>query len=1233
MDTERDLLFGVLAMQADLINAEQLTEVYGAEASQKTLSLADQLEARGWINRDERAEVERTLERKLRKHGGDPQATLLATAGDQVRTVLASVGDPSVQATLSTTSAAASGHVLITTIGTTENRDRYTLTRLHAKGGIGQVWLARDEDLGRDVALKELRPERIENPVVWARFLEEARITGQLEHPSIVPIYELTRRKDHQPFYTMRFVRGRTLTEAIRDYHQKRKQGQARPLDLAHLLNAFVAVCNAIAYAHSRGVIHRDLKGQNIVLGDFGEVMVLDWGLAKLVGRPDEPFTEPPVVLHDAAHEPTMQGQVLGTPAYMAPEQAEGRLDRVGRHSDIYSLGAILYEILTDVPPFIGQNTADLLRRVREELPPRPRQINPTAPTAVEAICLKAMAKQAEERYESATELAEEIRRWLADEPVTAYPERWYVRFSRWSRRHKTAVTVAGVLLATAVVTLAITNVLIGHERNEARRQREQARQAVDEMYTEVATKWLEDRGELDSLQRRFLEKALAYYERFAEEDASDPTVRQERCRAYQRVGDILRKLGRKPQAERAYRSALRLQKALAQENPRHRDYQYQWALDNDRLADLLVKFDDPSKSVEAEPLYRQSVELLTRLIARSPGGARSYQIALAKTKKSLADLLRKDSRTKQAAEATYREAIQLLEPTLVAGSDDPEPPLALAATFNALGSLQQRDLGQRDAAEQSYRRSLALLEELLSQSISTPTFREDLAESHNSLYLFLLAEGKTAEAEPALRRSLELYERLVADYPRRPEYRRKLVRAYSNLGMLLQKEGRLDQAERAYQQANQFGKALVAEDANDIDCLNDLARALNNLGELLAKLGHAPAAEAAYRRSWELYDRLATGHLHQPSYLQSRAGVEMNLGVLLDSQGRKADADLLYQRAIDGYKTLVAEVPANPELRQELARSLNNLGTILAEDRPQAAEDAYLEAIKLLGQLVVKFPKVPDYRRDQASWLSNRGELRRKHRLPGAEADFRQALAIFEKLVDDFPKVPDYRLGVAVAQLNLGEWLQSQDQLAQAEENFRAAIQGFEALVGEVPKAPDFQSYLGYALEDLGKLLLAKKDASQARALLERAVRSQRAALAVNPGSAGYRQLLQGHLTALGQALIALGGQDDDARQAEEFLRGISGPAAARFDAAVLFASCAGLMEDSTQLPEPERKARARAYADRAVALLREAVEHGDRVTEWIKDDVFKPLRSRDDFQRLEDEAGRIAKPQQNGS
>jgi serine/threonine-protein kinase len=310
--------------------------------------------------------------------------------------------------------------------------ERYHRLRVHATGGIGRVWLARDSDLGRDIALKELRPEHAANATFGARFLQEARITGQLEHPAIVPVYSLARARDgRRPFYTMRFVKGRTLSAAARAYHDGRLAERADPLELPTLLNAFVTVCNAVAYAHSRGVIHRDLKGQNVILGDFGEVVVLDWGLAKLVGRPEGADHSPAIVLNDATTDSgyTMQGETLGTPGYMAPEQAAGRLDRIGFHTDVYGLGAILYEILTAGPPFAGGSTEEVLRKAREEEPAPPRLRWPQVPPELEALCLQALAKRPDDRCASAGAMSQDVQRWLGEMTERTQADRQRARF------------------------------------------------------------------------------------------------------------------------------------------------------------------------------------------------------------------------------------------------------------------------------------------------------------------------------------------------------------------------------------------------------------------------------------------------------------------------------------------------------------------------------------------------------------------------------------------------------------------------------------------------------------------------------------------------------------------------------------------------------------------------------------------------------------------------------------
>ncbi len=483
MDTDQNLLFGVLALQVDLLDAGQFAEACSAWAARKTQPLAALIQERGWISAAERAHVEFLLHRKLRKHGGDAHASLIAVSDDRARGVIAGIADVDVRQSLAELSTREDRTLISTVAHEPGSRQRYTLTGLHAHGGIGQVWLALDGDLGRQVALKELRPERAGDTALASRFIEEARITGQLEHPGIVPVYELARRPDDgQPFYTMRFIHGRTLAEAARNYHDRRQAGESRPLELIALLNAFVAVCNAVAYAHSRRVIHRDLKPQNVVLGDFGEVVVLDWGLAKLADRPDDMGALESVALDgDSSRRATMAGQVLGTPAYMAPEQAQGRLDQINHRTDVYGLGAILYEILVGQPPFGGAPTLDVLRLVINDPPARPRSVVPATPQALEAVCLKALAKEPAARYESARVLADEVRHFLADEPVREYTEPIPVRAARWMRRHRTLVSGVAVLLLTVTAATVAGLVLLGRKNQEVAAERNTARVAADQ--------------------------------------------------------------------------------------------------------------------------------------------------------------------------------------------------------------------------------------------------------------------------------------------------------------------------------------------------------------------------------------------------------------------------------------------------------------------------------------------------------------------------------------------------------------------------------------------------------------------------------------------------------------------------------------------------------------------------------------------------------------------------------
>jgi PAS domain S-box-containing protein len=417
MTSDRNLLFGALAMQAGLITADQFAKACSIWATSKASSLPDILYEQGWLVPQDQAHVDYLVERKLTRVGGDVRESFAGLSAE-IRGVLATIGDDTIGGAGIRQTIAYEGQGDATTTRAPKSGQRYQLNTLHAAGGIGEIWLARDADLERDVAVKRLQSQSSGSEVTKMRFLREARITGQLDHPGVVPIYEICLDEaTGQPYYSMRFLRGRTLTEAVKVYHDRRKQQGSDTQALLALLNAFCIVCNTVAYAHSKGIVHRDLKCDNVILGDYGEVVVIDWGLAKEVGSYE--------VAGAGGHDPeqyasanpaaTLAGHILGSPAYMAPEQAAGLIDMIGPRTDVYGLCAILYEILSGQPPFMGRNALEVLTKVADVPPERPSDLAPGIPEALEQICLKGLEKLPSRRHASADSLAQAVQSWVSD--------------------------------------------------------------------------------------------------------------------------------------------------------------------------------------------------------------------------------------------------------------------------------------------------------------------------------------------------------------------------------------------------------------------------------------------------------------------------------------------------------------------------------------------------------------------------------------------------------------------------------------------------------------------------------------------------------------------------------------------------------------------------------------------------------------------------------------------------
>ena len=372
----------------------------------------------------------------------------------------------------------------------TPNRrgDRYEIRRQLGSGGFGTVHLAYDNVLRREVALKEVRRDLSGKDAtrrdLGSRLLREVQITGQLEHPGIVPIYDLSASSDQaDAFYTMRVVRGQPLQEAIASFHAKRDEldrdkGKADRLELPRLLTAIIGICNAISHAHARGVMHRDLKPGNVVLGEFGEVILLDWGLAKLASDPDDPEVERSSRSSDrtrriATDTPadTQDGGAVGTPAYMAPEQALGT---PSQYTDIYGIGAILFELLTGRAPHEGRDSTGVLEHILHRPTPRARSVRAGVPRELDAVCARAMAREPSDRYPTPAALAKDLQRYLADEPVSVCHEPLTGRVWRLMRRHRTWTLAVGVVAAVTITVTSIAAVMLAQVSENERHAREE---------------------------------------------------------------------------------------------------------------------------------------------------------------------------------------------------------------------------------------------------------------------------------------------------------------------------------------------------------------------------------------------------------------------------------------------------------------------------------------------------------------------------------------------------------------------------------------------------------------------------------------------------------------------------------------------------------------------------------------------------------------------------------------
>ncbi len=730
----------------------------------------------------------------------------------------------------------------------------YEVLERIARGGMGVVYRARQKRPNRLVALKLIAREAL-GTGDERRFRHEAEIAASLDHPHIVPIYEVG-DVSGRPFFSMKLIEGGSLGKWIAD-------GRLQIADLtwshqAGMARVVASVARAVHHAHERGILHRDLKPGNILLQSSDSnlksaisnlqsaiPLVSDFGLARRMWGDSE-----------LSHS----GAAVGTPSYMAPEQARGERSAITTLTDVYGLGAVLYALLTGQPPFRGETPLTTLQMVQEKVPDPPHHVDPAVNRDLATICLKCLEKEPRRRYPSADAVADDLERWLAGQAIEARPVGPVERAWRWCRRKPLVavlVATAALSLTLLIVALVVSNVLIRQEVQEKEQARGRASEAEDEAranlrgtriaLNQMAHSHLDLGRTLQQVGRHAQAEGAARaavhaYESLVQQEPSKAAFRHELATALDVLAQSLQRSAQVKDAEAAYRRSHAILEALVAEVPEQPLHRHQWANVKHNLAVLLA---DTGRVRDAVQLSKEELFLRRQLVAQRPTEAR-YRQELGKTLHNYGVYLAELDQAKDA-EAYWQEAIARDLRLVQDYPAVPEYGEELGRVYTTLANqLKQRPERLLDAARY-YQQAVAARMQVLARMPHLPEIRQGLASTYNSLGVLYSTNFRLDQAETAHQHALAIRRQLTAEFPANPDYQSDLGATLNNLAIVYANTGRPAEARKLYEEAIEHQKAALSQNERNPTYRRFLRNHYWLLKDTLLDLGdHVAAAQAA---------------------------------------------------------------------------------------------------------------------------------------------------------------------------------------------------------------------------------------------------------------------------------------------------------------------------------------------------------------------------------------------------